>query len=150
VPEEDTMYAVVRQYRGADELFEALARRWADVEEVLRGVPGFVAYTLIRATSGGVTVTLCEDRAGAEESTRRAAAWVRREVPNASWSPPEVTEGEVLYQFGPCPSRCARRLPRPRPWRCGTPPGLNPEADRVLVRTGPGAAPGGEWRVSGA
>ena len=95
------MYAVVRQYRGANEHFEALARRRADVEEVLRGVPGFVAYTLIRAASGGISVTICEDRAGAEASTERAAAWVRREVPNAAWSPPEVTEGEVLYQFGP-------------------------------------------------
>jgi hypothetical protein len=95
------MYAVVRQYRGANELFEALARRRADVEEVLRGVPGFVAYTLIRAASGGLSVTLCEDRAGAEASTERAAARVRREVPGASWSPPEVTEGEVLYQLGP-------------------------------------------------
>jgi hypothetical protein len=93
------MYAVVRQYRGANELFEALARRRADVEQLLRGVPGFVAYTLVRATSGGISVTICEDRAGTEASTERVAAWVRQEVPGASWRPPEVTAGEVLYQF---------------------------------------------------
>jgi hypothetical protein len=98
------MYAVVRQYRGANELFEALARRQADVEEVCRGVPGFVAYILIRGAVGGISVTVCEDRAGAEASTERAAEWVHREVPNAAWSPPEVTQGEVLYQFGPDPT----------------------------------------------
>jgi hypothetical protein len=95
------MYAVVRRYPGASQLFDELARRQADVEAVIRGVPGFVAYTLLRAgDGGGATVTVCEDQAGAEESTRRAAAWVRENVPAAAGSPPEVTAGEVLYHFG--------------------------------------------------
>ena len=38
--------------------------------------------------------------AGTAESSRRAAEWVRQNVPNAASSPPEITEGEVLYNFG--------------------------------------------------
>ena len=94
------MYAVVRRYSGAAQLIDELARRQADVEAVIRAVPGFVAYTLIRSgDGGGASITVCEDQAGVAESTRRAAAWVRENVPAAVGSPPEVTEGEVVYRF---------------------------------------------------
>jgi heme-degrading monooxygenase HmoA len=99
VSEEEAMHVVVRRYQGASPLFDELARRQADVEQLLRGVPGFVAYYLARTQDGGVTVTVCDDRAGTQESTRRAADWVRQNVPAAVGNPPEVTEGEVLYQF---------------------------------------------------
>ena len=95
------MYAVVRQYPGASQLFDELARRQGEVEALIRGVPGFVAYTLVRsADGGGVTISVYEDQAGTAESSRRAAEWVRQNVPAAAGSPPEITEGEVLYQFG--------------------------------------------------
>ena len=93
------MYGVVRRYQGAPQLFDELERRHTEVEDVLRGVPGFVAYYLIRAGDGGASFTVCENRAGTEESTRRAGAWVREHVPAAAGSPPEVTEGEVIIQF---------------------------------------------------
>ena len=63
-------------------------------------MPGFVSYTLVRSGDGGTSITVCEDRAGTEESSRRAADWVRQIVPAAAGNPPEITEGEVLYQFG--------------------------------------------------
>ena len=93
------MYAVVRRYTGNPELFDELARRQPDIEQIFRGVPGFVAYYLIRSGDGGASITVCEDQAGSEESTRRAADWVRRNVPGAAGKPPEVMAGEVLYQF---------------------------------------------------
>ena len=94
------MYVVVRRYPGVSQLIDELARRQAEVEQIIRGVPGFVAYYLLRSgDGGGASVTVCEDRAGTEESTRRAAAWVRENLPAAAGSPPELTEGEVLYQF---------------------------------------------------
>ena len=97
------MYAVVRRYQGASQLFEELARpeRQADITQVLRGVPGFVDYYLIRSANGGASVTVCQDQAGTQESTRRAAAWVRENVPAAAGSPPEITEGEVLVRVQP-------------------------------------------------
>ena len=38
------MYTVVRRYTGAGPLAKAMIERRQDVEEVLRGVPGFRAY----------------------------------------------------------------------------------------------------------
>jgi hypothetical protein len=97
--EEAAMHVVVRRYKGATPLFNELARRQSEVEQVIRGVPGFVAYYLVRTDDGGATITVCEDRAGTQESTRRAADWVRQNVPAAAANPPEVIEGEALYQF---------------------------------------------------
>jgi len=92
------MYAVFRRYADHT-VIDAVAARQADVEQVLRGVPGFVAYYGVRSGTGGVTVTICEDQAGTTESTRRAAAWVRENVSMAAGSPPEVTEGEAVINF---------------------------------------------------
>ena len=93
------MYAVIRRYTGASQLFDELARRRSDVEQLLRSVPGFRGYYLVRSGEGGASITLCDDQAGTSESTRIAAEWVRQNVPAAAGSPPQVTEGEVLYNF---------------------------------------------------
>ncbi len=92
------MYAVIRRYsgQGASQLFDELARRTSEVEEILRGVPGFVGYTLMRTGDGGLSLTVCQDRAGTEEPSRRAAAWVRENVSVAASNPPEVSEGDVI------------------------------------------------------
>jgi glycine/D-amino acid oxidase-like deaminating enzyme len=58
-----------------------------------------VAYYLIRTGDGGASVTVCRDRAGTEESTRRAADWIRQSLAAVAGSPPEVAEGEVIIQF---------------------------------------------------
>jgi len=60
------MYAVVRHYsgQGASQVFEELEGRQADVERVIRPVPGLVNYTLLRTNDGGISVTVCQDKAG--------------------------------------------------------------------------------------
>jgi hypothetical protein len=94
------MYAVVRTYsgQGASELFDLLGQREADVRALISGVPGFVSYAAIRDGDGGVTVTVCEDKAGTDESSRRAAEWVKENV-SASADPPAITEGNTVLQF---------------------------------------------------
>jgi hypothetical protein len=94
------MHAVVRRYTGASQLTEALAGRTQEVEELLRGVPGFVAYYAVRQGENLATITVCDDQAGTQESTRRAAAWVKENMASAGSVTPEVTEGEVFLQFG--------------------------------------------------
>ena len=94
------MDAVVRRYPGGDRLANALVQRRPEVEELLRGVPGFRAYYAVRATDGTVaTITVCDDQAGTSESSRRAAAWVRENLSGVSISPPEITEGETILSF---------------------------------------------------
>jgi hypothetical protein len=45
-----------------------------------------------------MTVTVCEDKAGTDESSRRAAAWVKENV-SAMANPPVITEGSTVLQF---------------------------------------------------
>jgi hypothetical protein len=94
------MYAVVRTYsgQGASELFDLLGQREADVKELISGVPGFVTYAALRSGDGGVTVTVCQDKAGTDESSRRAAEWVKENV-GATADPPAITEGNTVLQF---------------------------------------------------
>ena len=94
------MYAVVRTYsgEGASELFDLLGQRAQDVEALIGGVPGFISYAAFRSGDGGVTVTVCEDKAGTDESSRRAAEWVKENV-SATASPPAITEGDTVLQF---------------------------------------------------
>ena len=94
------MYAVVRTYsgQGASELFDLLGQREADVKALISGVPGFVNYAAVRSDDGGVTVTICEDKAGTDESSRRAAEWVKENV-SATANPPAITEGDTVLQF---------------------------------------------------
>jgi hypothetical protein len=94
------MHAVVRTYsgQGASELFDLLGQREEDVKALISGVPGFVNYAAVRGGDGGVTVTVCEDKAGTDESSKRAAEWVKENV-SASGNPPVITEGNTVLQF---------------------------------------------------
>jgi hypothetical protein len=96
----DAVYVVIRNYsgQGATELFDLLGQREADVRELIGGVPGFVTYAAFRTDEGGATVTVCQDKEGTDESSRRAAAWVQENV-TTSVDPPRVTEGSTVIQF---------------------------------------------------
>jgi hypothetical protein len=93
-------HTVIRSYsgEGATELFDALEQRENDVRKIIASVPGFVSYTAFRTGAGGMTVTVCEDKAGTDESSRRAAAWVQDNVPVAVGAP-TITEGDSLLDF---------------------------------------------------
>jgi hypothetical protein len=94
------MYVVVRSYsgQGASALFDLLAQREEDVKALISGVPGFSSYAAFRSGDGGTTVTICEDKAGTDESSRRAAEWVMENV-STTVTPPAITEGSTVLQF---------------------------------------------------
>src|SRR5919204_2506669 len=75
-----------------------LGQREEDVKALISGVPGFISYAAVRTGDGGVTVTVCEDKAGTDESSRRAAEWVKENV-SATANPPAITEGDTVLQF---------------------------------------------------
>jgi hypothetical protein len=95
------MHAVVRNYSGsgAKELFDLLEQRVAEVESIIRAVQGFVAYSLIRTDDGGVTVTVCQDKAGTDESLRVARDWIQQNASDLNTSPPAVSEGSVVLHL---------------------------------------------------
>ena len=89
-------YAVVRRYRNSSTLADALAARQDEVHELMSSVPGFVTYYAVRDGDALVTVTVCENEQGTTESTRRAASWIRENLPDADIAPPEITSGDVF------------------------------------------------------
>jgi hypothetical protein len=94
------MHVVIRSYsgQGASELFDALAEREEDVKNVISTVPGFISYAAFRHNGGGQTVTVCQDKAGTDESSRRAAEWVKENI-SVTVDPPTITEGSAVLHF---------------------------------------------------
>lgn len=93
------MYVEIRRYTDADDLAEAMWHRDKEVRELIEGVPGFVAYYAARDGDHVATITVCEDQAGTQESTRRTRDWVRRTLPNITIGAPEVIEGGTFIEF---------------------------------------------------
>jgi heme-degrading monooxygenase HmoA len=95
------MYGVVRLYKmkSAGDIDKVVDATRSGFLPIVSKAPGYVAYTMAIAADGElVTVGFFTDRAGAEESTRLAADWVRD---NVAWSvegPPKVASGEVRIQ----------------------------------------------------
>jgi hypothetical protein len=61
-------------------------------------VPGFVSYAAARSGDGGITVTVCHDKVGADESSRRAGEWIKENATTTT-NPPKITEGSTVLQF---------------------------------------------------
>ena len=92
------MYATLRRYAGAAALGDAMAANANDIEKILRDVPGFVAYVAIRDGANVTSVTVCDNSAGTDESTKRAGVWVKENV-QAKIAAPNITEGNVFISF---------------------------------------------------
>ena len=92
------MHAVVRTYsgKGAKELFDVLEKRKADVESLMRSVKGFASYTLARSGDGGFSVTVCQDKAGIDDSIQMAKEWVAKNAGNTGVGAPKVSDGAVI------------------------------------------------------
>ena len=93
------MYAVIRAYNGNTELADRLAERENDLREVIGSIDGFKAYYLLALTEGTSSISVFEDQAGAEESSRAAAAWLAENLPDVNVAAPYVTAGEVVVAF---------------------------------------------------
>ena len=89
------MFASIRKYSGAPTLTDELVKRQEEIKSVLQPVPGFHAYYLLKTGDGAVSMTVCEERAGTEESNRVAATWLKDKLPTLANRAPEITAGEV-------------------------------------------------------
>lgn len=95
------MRTVIRTYsgKGAKELFDVLEKHTADVESLLRSVKGFVGYTLARSSDGGFSMTVCQDKAGVDESVQKAKRWIANNVDSAGVVEAKITEGSVIVHL---------------------------------------------------
>jgi hypothetical protein len=96
------MHMVTRNYSGtgAKELFDLLEKRKSDVKEVIGAVHGIKSYAMTRTHDGGYTVTMCDDKAGTDDSVKVAAAWIKKNAPDLKVQAPVVAEGEVIQTLG--------------------------------------------------
>ena len=93
------MHAVVRRWSNSSALADVMSSRCQEVETLLRGVPGFVAYYAVRDGDQVATITVCDDQVGTQESTRLAGEWVKQNVSGSLPGAPEITEGETFLHF---------------------------------------------------
>ena len=93
------MHVVIRNYEGSSKLIDELIGRRKDVEELIKGVEGFVAYYLIKTANGGASISVFENEAGTEESTKRAAAYIKQNLAGVASGAPEVIEGRAVIDF---------------------------------------------------
>ena len=99
------MYATLRKYTGNPDLAAKLLKHRKDIESLIRGVKGFEAYTMVKTGDGIISVTICEDRTGTDESNRKAATWIKENLPEVAKRPAELTAGEVVMQLTEQPTK---------------------------------------------
>jgi hypothetical protein len=92
------MYVTVRRYKNAAALADAISAKSSEVKDVISAIPGFVNYYGSRDGDVFTSVSIFNDKAGCDESTRRAAEWVRENVKSMP-DKPEVSGGEVFLSF---------------------------------------------------
>jgi hypothetical protein len=95
------MHAVIRDYsgKGTKALFDVIEKNKAEVEKVIRSVKGFVSYSLVRTSRGGFSVTVCQDKAGTDESVRVARDWIAKNAGKTGAAAPKVSEGTVMLNL---------------------------------------------------
>jgi hypothetical protein len=97
----NVMHAVIRTYsgKGAKELIDVIERNKEEVERLIRAVKGFVSYSLVRTTDGGFTVSVYQDKAGTDESSRMARDWSANNTSNTGAAAPTISEGVVILHL---------------------------------------------------
>jgi hypothetical protein len=94
------MYATVRIYAREGGLVAGMLEHEESVKSAISAVAGFQAYTMVTTSDGrAVSITVCDDQAGVEESNRAAAAWIAENLPDLSIAPPAISAGEVAISF---------------------------------------------------
>ena len=142
------MYTVVRSYfvKGAKELFDVLEKNKADVEKTMRSVKGFVSYALVRGEDGGFSVTVCNDKAGTDESVEKARDWIAKNAAGIGVAAPKLSEGSIVVDLRALNPALVSPIPGPGPPRANfirqlSPPFATPPA----LAEGVGSQPAPAW-----
>jgi hypothetical protein len=102
-PSEGRAYLAIREYqlapgRTMEELHAVVESGFIPI---LQQVPGFQEYFLVETGEGVLSISVFDDQAGAEESTRQAADWIQQNMTGFYTGPPTTTTGSVwLHDVG--------------------------------------------------
>jgi hypothetical protein len=92
------MYAAIRQAKAKPGHAEELGRTIKEgAIPIISAVPGFMAYYVIYAPDDTVTaVSIFDSYAGADESNRRAVAWIEENLTPLMAGPATAVAGPVI------------------------------------------------------
>jgi hypothetical protein len=92
------MYASIRQGKAKTGMAEELTRRIKEgAIPIISGVEGFRAYYVVYASDDTVTaISIFNDYAGAEESNKRALAWIEQSLKPLLAEPATAMAGPVI------------------------------------------------------
>jgi len=92
---------VSRIFQGVDQAnIDEIVRQVRDgLLPILRGAPGYVSYTALDQGNGTIaSASTFTDQAAADESSRRAADWVRANLSDLLPNPPQIKTSRVLVR----------------------------------------------------
>ena len=92
------MYAAIRQGKAKTGTAEELARRIKEgAIPIISDVEGFMAYYVVYAPDDTVTaISIFNNFAGAEESNKRAVAWIEQSLAPLLTGPATAVAGPVI------------------------------------------------------
>jgi hypothetical protein len=93
-------HAVVRIYANSVPVFDVAREHGTRIVDVMHDVPGLQMYSISgdEANATSVTITVCDDKTGTDESIKRAAALVKELLPDANIAPPRVLSGDLVVR----------------------------------------------------
>jgi hypothetical protein len=96
------MYVSVRRYvTDPKSVNEVMRRIREEFVPIISKAPGFLNYHVLDMGNGVLaSISMFENKAGAEESDRLAANWVRT-LGSLLPNPPQITAGDVVVEHHP-------------------------------------------------
>jgi quinol monooxygenase YgiN len=96
------MYAAIRQVKARPGMADALREQVKGAVPIVSGVPGFMGYYVVYAPDDTVTaISIFNTVEQAEESNRRALAWIDRNLAPMVLGPATATAGPVIVHSVP-------------------------------------------------
>src|SRR5438093_11423442 len=91
------MHGVLRHYTLDAKHVDEVIRRIAEGGvPIVKAISGFVSYAILDAGHGHLaTYSVYESKTGTEESTKKAAAWVKEHIASMLPNPPRVVAGDL-------------------------------------------------------
>jgi hypothetical protein len=95
------MFASIRKYNSAPTLADEFGKKHEEILTVLKPIAGFHAYYVIKTADGAISMTVCENRSGADDSNRVEATWLKDKLPTFASRAPEIWTGELKVELSP-------------------------------------------------
>jgi hypothetical protein len=92
------MHAMIHVYPRMAGQAGRFAVHRAELERMMRDVPGLVSYHLLETAEGVAAMVVCRDRAGCDACAERAARWMDQRLPDLAGREPLVVSGEVIAE----------------------------------------------------